>query len=54
MKVTIHIDSLQNHTLFFVDSCYGLAAYTAQEGDEVHQLKGLDVLVVLRPNGENY
>ncbi|KAF7919028.1 uncharacterized protein EAE97_011744 [Botrytis byssoidea] len=53
-SLTLRLTNLQNNSLFLLDSCYGLAAYTAREGDEVFLLKGLDVPVVLRPTGENY
>lgn len=48
------LNDLQNNSLFFLDSCYGLAPCTAQESDEVYLLKGLDLPVVLRHSGENY
>ncbi|TGO34198.1 hypothetical protein BHYA_0208g00170 [Botrytis hyacinthi] len=54
VKITMRLIEIQNHSLVLLDSCYGLAAYTAREGDEVYLLKGLDVPVVLRPTGENY
>ncbi|KAF7858758.1 uncharacterized protein EAF02_011082 [Botrytis sinoallii] len=54
MKLTAILIRIQNHSLLIIDNCCGLSAYTAQEGDEVFLLKGLDVPVVLRPNGENY
>ncbi|KAF5869481.1 putative het-domain-containing protein [Botrytis fragariae] len=52
--LSTRLTELQNHSLLFLDSCYGSAAYTAQQDDEVYLLKGLDVPVVLRPAGENY
>ncbi|KAF7900763.1 hypothetical protein EAE99_012258 [Botrytis elliptica] len=52
--ISMRFRDLQNHSLLILDNCCGSSAYTAQEGDEVFLLKGLNVPVVLRPNGENY
>ncbi|KAF7920293.1 uncharacterized protein EAE98_008986 [Botrytis deweyae] len=54
IRLKLRFIDLQNHSLLITENCCGLSAYTAREGDEVFLLKGLDVPVVLRPNGENY